>query len=275
MASITISKKSPVSGNLSKDTSDTQSTRLNHEPLLKTAKSLNPTMNGYPKSNETANDFHYNRDTVHTQSLREETLADISGNGQTPIAICGMAIRLPAGLNNLQQLWDFLLAKGDARSKVPKSRYNVSAFYDPTGKPGTVKTEYGYFLDEDISLLDTSFFSMARMEVERLDPQQRLMLEVARECLEDAGETNWRGKKIGCYIGSLGEDWCEMFARETQNHGNYRITGHGDFALSNRVSYEMDLKGPRFVRIDDRHFGSNEFQCDYSNGVLSLACCSS
>ena len=49
------------------------------------------------------------------------------------------------------------------------------------------------------------------------------------------------GKRIGCYMGSLGEDWCEMFARETQNWGPYRYTGFGDFALSNRVSYEMDL----------------------------------
>lgn len=50
--------------------------------------------------------------------------------------------------------------------RVPSSRYNVAAFYDPTGKPGTVVTEYGYFLDEDIGALDTSFFSMPRMEVE-------------------------------------------------------------------------------------------------------------
>lgn len=73
------------------------------------------------------------------------------------------------------------------------------------------------------------------------------MLEVARECFEDAGETAGRGKRTGCYMGSLGEDWCEMFARETQNWGPYRYTGYGDFALFNRVFYEMDLQGPRLV----------------------------
>ncbi|KAL8869580.1 MAG: hypothetical protein Q9174_004171, partial [Haloplaca sp. 1 TL-2023] len=161
-----------------------------------------------------------------------------------PIAICGMAFRLPGGLSTSQQLWDFLNNKRDARGQVPKSRYNVSAFHDPQAKPGSVITDQGYFLDDDIACLDTSFFSMARMEVERLDPQQRLMLEVARECLEDAGVPEWRGKNIGCYMGSLFEDWCEMFARETQNWGRYRVTGYGDFVLSNRVSYEMDLRGP-------------------------------
>lgn len=138
-------------------------------------------------------------------------------HSQTPIAICGMALRLPGALSTAQQYQDFLLAKGDARQRVLDSRYNVSAFHDPSGKPGTVTNENSYFLEEDIGCLDSSFFAMARMEVERLDPQQRLMLEVARECFDDAGVTSWRGKRIGCYMGSLFEDWCEMFARETQN----------------------------------------------------------
>lgn len=184
-------------------------------------------------------------------SINGEVVNVFECHGQPPIAICGMALRLPAGLKTPQQLWEFLLAGGDARGRVPSSRYNVAAFHDPTGKHGTVITEYGYFLNEDIGALDTSFFSMPRMEVERTDPQQRLMLQTARECFEDAGEIAWRGKRIGCFMGSLGEDWCEMFARETQNWGPYRYTGFGDFALSNRVSYEMDLQGPRFVYTCD------------------------
>ncbi|KAH8889179.1 hypothetical protein GQ53DRAFT_870139 [Thozetella sp. PMI_491] len=166
-----------------------------------------------------------------------------------PIAICGMAVRLPGGLHSPQQLWDFLQSKGDARGRVPDSRYNVSSFYSSTSKPGTVNTEYGYFLDEsvDISSLDTSFFSMSRNEVARADPHQRQMLEVVRECMEDAGETSWRGRQIGCYMGSFGEDWVEMFAKETQQYGQYRVFSYGDYNLANRVSYEMDLHGPSMV----------------------------
>jgi acyl transferase domain-containing protein len=87
---------------------------------------------------------------------------------------------------------------------------------------------------------------MPRTEVERIDPQQRLLLEVGRECIDDACVGDWRGKKIGCYIGNNGEDWVDMFAKDTQNWGGYRATGTGDFALSNRLSYEMDLRGPRY-----------------------------
>ena len=191
---------------------------------------------------------------INGPSTNGETIDGSQLHCRPPIAICGMALRLPAGLKTPQHLWDFLLAGCDARGRIPSSRYNVAAFHDPTGKHGTVMTEYGYFLDEDIGALDTSFFSMPRMEVERTDPQQRLMLEVVRECFEDAGETAWRGKRIGCYMGSLGEDWCEMSTRETQSWGGYRYTGYGDFALSNRISYEMDLQGPRFVYI--YNFGS-------------------
>ncbi|KAJ5900212.1 polyketide synthase [Penicillium subrubescens] len=163
-----------------------------------------------------------------------------------PIAICGMSVRLPGGLHSPQQLWDFLVAKGDARGPVPKSRYNASAYYSEASKPGSVNTEYGYFLDESIDLatVDTSFFTMGRSEVERMDPHQRQMLEVARECMEDAGETDWKGRQIGCYMGSFGEDWAEMFAKENQQYGLYRVSGSGDFMLPNRVSYEMDLTGP-------------------------------
>ncbi|GAQ45906.1 polyketide synthase [Aspergillus niger] len=168
---------------------------------------------------------------------------------QVPIAICGMSVRLPGGLHSPQELWDFLISKGDARGPVPKSRYNSGAHYSEKSKPGTIKTEYGYFLDEsvDISAIDTSFFNMGKAEVERADPQQRQMLEVARECLEDAGEANHKERLIGCYMGSFGEDWVEMFAKDNQQYGLYRVSGYGDFMLPNRVSYEMDLKGPSMV----------------------------
>ncbi|KAF5025548.1 hypothetical protein F66182_2356 [Fusarium sp. NRRL 66182] len=163
----------------------------------------------------------------------------------TPMAICGMACRLPAGIHSPQQLWDFLLNKGDARSRIPESRFNIDSFYAPHTKPGATVSRYGYFLDESVDLgaLDTSFFSMTRSEVERLDPQQRLLLEVSRECLDDAGEVGWKGAKIGVYVGNYGQDWYDNFGREAQMFGTQVPVTH-DFMLANRISYEMDLHGP-------------------------------
>lgn len=221
------------------NTDDSSASGFNFEPDTK--KHLNDLLNTNgttsSKKCETTGNSH-----------RPEESNVPKAHSQEPIAICGMSVRLPGGIHSPQQLWDFLIAKGDARGPVPKSRYNASAYYSDseTPKAGSTKTEYGYFLDESIDLasIDTSFFSMAKPDVERMDPHQRQMLEVARECLEDAG-VSWKGRPIGCYMGSFGEDWVEMFAKENQQHGLYRVTGYGDFMLSNRISYELDLTGPR------------------------------
>jgi len=85
---------------------------------------------------------------------------------------------------------------------------------------------------------------MPKLEVERLDPQQRQLLEITRECFDSAGEVEYRGTSIGCFVGNFGEDWCEISTKEQQRHGSYRITAFNDLTLSNRISYMLDLKGP-------------------------------
>ena len=169
---------------------------------------------------------------------------------QEPMAIVGMAMRLPGGVRTANSFWDMLINKRDGRCRVPTDRYNVDAFYSAALKRGTVKNQHGYFLDDvDLRDLDPSFFSMTKSEAGKLDPQHRLLLEVVRECLENAGETNWRGKEIGCYVGVFGEDWQDIHAKDTQDFGSYRITGYGDFLLGNRISYEYDLTGPRYASL--------------------------
>lgn len=165
-----------------------------------------------------------------------------------PIAIIGMGMRLPGRVNGETDFWDLLVNKKNGRCVVPADRYNIDAFYSPAGGHGTVKTKHGYFLEHvDLQHLDASFFSMNTSEVAKLDPQQRLLLEVIWECMENGGQVGWRGKNIGCYVGVFGEDWLDMTAKDIQDLGMYRVTGNGDFAISNRMSYEYDLKGPRYI----------------------------
>ena len=203
---------------------------------------------GLRTNGNSTNGVHMNGDSTNMNGSNGVSASEVHYNGQIPIAICGMACRLPGGLATPDGLWDFLLAKKDGRCRVPETRYNIDSYYSNMKKPGTVSTQYGYFLDEnvDVGALDMSFFTMARSEVERADPQQRLMLEVAREAFEDAGVTDWRGKRIGAYIGNFGEDWLEMLGKESQPWGIHRISGSGDFVVANRLSYEFDLQGPRY-----------------------------
>ncbi|KAF5855558.1 hypothetical protein ETB97_008996 [Aspergillus alliaceus] len=161
-----------------------------------------------------------------------------------PIAVVGMAARLPGGVNCPEELWNFLVEKKHGVCEIPNTRYAIDSFYSDD-KPHTVKTRHGYFLREDPTCFDASFFSITAAEAGRMDPQQRQLLEVVWECLESAGETNWRGRNIGCYVGVYGEDWLDLASKDPQHTDRYHILGTGQFALSNRVSFEYDFQGPR------------------------------
>jgi hypothetical protein len=166
----------------------------------------------------------------------------------TPIAICGMGMRLPGGIRNDTDLYNFLVNKGDARSVIGEDRFNVDAYYSPHGNHGTINTKHGYFInDVDLTKVDLSMFSLTPGEAEQLDPNHRLVLEVVREAFESSGESDWRGKNIGTYVGLFSEDWQELSHKDTQEYNTYRVLGGIDFALPNRIAYEYDLKGPRYV----------------------------
>ncbi|EFQ96831.1 fatty acid synthase S-acetyltransferase [Nannizzia gypsea CBS 118893] len=163
--------------------------------------------------------------------------------GCPPVAIVGMALRVPGGVKSPDELWKFLLEKKNGVCEVPGSRYNIDAFYSEN-KTHTVKTRHGYYLDEDPASFDASFFSITKEEAEQMDPQQRKLMEVFWECLESAGETDWKGKNIGCYVGVYGEDWLDLASKDPQYTSRFHILGTGQFALSNRLSWEYDFRGP-------------------------------
>lgn len=163
---------------------------------------------------------------------------------QVPVAICGMGVRLPGGIRSDAELYDFLVQKKDARGVVPADRYNIDAYYDPRGRPGSISTRHGYYLDEDLSRMDASMFSMTNVEISHMDPAQRLLLEVTREALEGAGEGDFRGKNIGTFIGDFTTDWMDMQHADLMHSAPYQFIGEADFVLSNRLAYEYNLVGP-------------------------------
>lgn len=156
-----------------------------------------------------------------------------------PIAIVGMAMRLPGQVHSVEEFWDMLVSRRDGCCPVPATRYHAESRLGPTKGPVS-----GHFLQEDPACFDAPFFSMSAQEAAQLDPQQRLLLEVVWECLENAGETSWRGAAVGVYVGVFGEDWLELSLKSQQRTNPYQTLATGGFALSNRISYEFDLRGP-------------------------------
>ncbi|WAO96249.1 Carrier domain-containing protein [Fusarium falciforme] len=188
-------------------------------------------------------------DHVPLNGHNHDIQPSLNGNptNTRPIAICGMALRLPGGIKNPEAFWDVLINGKDLQAPVPPTRWNAAGFTNKLGSRSSIAAQKGYFLSDDLSTLDTSFFTMSKRELERCDPQQRKLLEITREVLESAGETEFRGKPIGCYVGTFGEDWLQMSGKEDQHIGGYPLAAYGDLILANRISFEYDLKGPSMV----------------------------
>ncbi|KAI0198971.1 polyketide synthase [Astrocystis sublimbata] len=139
---------------------------------------------------------------------------------QEPVAIIGFACRLPGGNTNPTKLWSFLENGGVASNKVPKSRFNIDGHWDGSHKPRTMRPLGGMFLDGiDPADFDASFFQISKVEAISMDPNQRQMLEVVFEGLENSGVTleSLDGGPVGCFVGSFASDYADMQTRDPED----------------------------------------------------------
>ncbi|HBL10886.1 MAG TPA: short-chain dehydrogenase [Cyanobacteria bacterium UBA11162] len=181
-----------------------------------------------------------------------------------PIAIIGIGCRLP-GAKDPESFWQLLRNGVDAITEVPKDRWDIDAFYDPEpGKPGKMSSRWGGFL-ERVDQFDPSFFGISPREVERMDPQQRLVLEVAWEALENAGlpADQISGTQTGVFIGIGNYDYCRLLAKDISLANAYDGTGNTLSITANRLSYILNLRGPSAVI---------ETACSSSLVALHFAC---
>ncbi len=193
-----------------------------------------------------------------------------------PIAIIGIGCRFP-GAKNPEAFWQLLHQGGDAISEVPADRWNADQFYDPEpGKPGKMSTRWGGFLDQ-VDGFDAAFFGISPREVERMDPQQRLVLEVAWEAIENAGiaPDALSGSQSAVFIGIGNYDYCRLLAKDVSRVNAYDGTGNTLSIAANRLSYTLNLRGPSVVvetacssSLVAVHFACRSLQSGESNLCL-------
>ena len=124
---------------------------------------------------------------------------------QEAIAVVGLSCRLPGTSDNPNALWDFLERGGIAQNTPPDTRFNFNCHYDGSTKPKTMRSPGGMFLENvDLRDIDAQFFGLSRTEAIAMDPQQRQLLEVVYEGLENAGISleALSGQSFGCFVGS-------------------------------------------------------------------------
>ncbi|MFJ1749253.1 type I polyketide synthase, partial [Streptomyces sp. NPDC088116] len=158
-----------------------------------------------------------------------------------PIAVVGVSCRLPHAADPAA-FWTLLRDGVDAISTTPATRWDAA---DGPG-PDADGTAFGGYL-EGIDQFDASFFGISPREAAAIDPQQRLMLELSWEALEDAGivPDQVRGAGVGMFAGANKDDYAALLHRR----GLDAITAHSNTGvqrgmIANRVSYTLGLSGP-------------------------------
>lgn len=177
---------------------------------------------------------------------------------QEPIAVVGLACRLPDTCHNPNDLWKFLMDGDIAKSTPPASRFSLEGHYDASGRNKTMASPGGMFLqDIDPSDVDAQFFKLTPSEAIALDPQQRQLLEVVYEGLENAGIPLERldSQRVGCFVGSFACDFGDMQARDPEDRAPASAVGVGRAMLSNRISHFLNIRGPSMT-IDTACSGS-------------------
>ncbi|KAK8081384.1 hypothetical protein PG996_000165 [Apiospora saccharicola] len=184
---------------------------------------------------------------------------------QTPIAVIGMSCRLPGHIMTPKSFWDFMIASRVASNEPPESRFSLAGHYDGSHKPYTMKTPGAMFMDVDPSDFDAGFFGVNHMDASSMDPQQRQLMEVAYECLENAGIPleKLSGARVGCLVGANTVDYYDMTCRDPEDRTESPTMGSNRALLSNRISHFLDVQGPSI---------SLDTACSSTLIALDMAC---
>ncbi len=184
-----------------------------------------------------------------------------------PIAIIGIGCRFPGEVYDAASFWELLKHGREALLGVPPDRWNIDEFYDPDpSKPGKMVSRVGGFLT-GVDLFDADFFGIAPREAGVMDPQQRLVLEVVWEALENAGiaPRSLTGSRVGMYLGIASGDYAQMQlqAGDASMLDVHFASGNAHSIASGRLSYLLGLKGPSL---------SVDTACSSSLVAVHLAC---
>jgi acyl transferase domain-containing protein/acyl carrier protein len=166
-----------------------------------------------------------------------------------PIAIVGMACRLPGGVRSPEELWRVVAEGADVLSGFPTDRGWDPDLYDPDpDRVGKVYLPRSGFL-HDAADFDAGFFGISPHEALAMDPQQRIMLEMVWEAFERAGidPLSLRGSRTGVFAGVTSQDYGVRWmtgARGIEQFEGHLVLGSTLAVISGRVSYQLGLEGP-------------------------------
>ena len=185
-----------------------------------------------------------------------------SNPAQDDIAVIGLSGRYP-GAKNVDEFWSNLTGGVDSVSEIPLSRWDYRQHYSPErGPKDKVYSKWGGFID-DIDQFDSQYFNISPREAELLDPQERLFLQTAWECVSDASYSRRALSKaaVGVYVGVMWGQYQFVETTAKQYQSGFPMSLHS--SVANRVSFYFNLNGPS-VALDT--------MCSSSLTALHMAC---
>jgi hybrid polyketide synthase/nonribosomal peptide synthetase ACE1 len=162
-----------------------------------------------------------------------------------PIAIVGSGCRFPGEASSPSKLWELLKEPRDVLKEI--DRFSVDGFYHKDGHHhGTSNVRHSYQLSEDTREFDAQFFNIPASEADSIDPQQRFLLEIIYESIENAGLSieSLSGSSTAVYVGVMCNDYAHITYADLESVPKYAATGSALSILSNRVSYFFNWTGP-------------------------------
>lgn len=156
---------------------------------------------------------------------------------QQDVVITGISCRLPES-DNMTEYRDNLMNGVDMVTDD-----------DRRWKPGMLGLPKRSGKLKDLSKFDAAFFGVHPKQANSMDPQLRMLLEVAYEAIVDAGVNpeGVRGTKTGVFIGASASESHEAWASDPDKTVGYSMTGCTRSMFSNRLSFFFDFKGPSYT----------------------------
>ncbi|KAL2257749.1 hypothetical protein VTK26DRAFT_9223 [Humicola hyalothermophila] len=195
--------------------------------------------------------FHQARlNVTKVEAHRVVKEAKLSAYQPSPdaIAIVGASCRLP-GASNLEELWDLMAKATSTHEPIRPDRVPIRASFRAAQDQSFARKDFfGNFVD-DVESFDHQFFKMSPKEVISMDPQQRVLLELAYEAMDSSGylrhHERQRFDNVGCFIGASFTEYLENTTAHPPSA--YAATGTIRAFLCGKISYYFGWSGPSEV----------------------------
>lgn len=171
--------------------------------------------------------------------IKTERSSQEFATNENDIAVVGMACKV-AGADDIDEFWDILCEGRSQHTEVPKSRLGFKTAFRDTDES---RKWYGNFLKFH-DAFDHRFFKKTPREAASMDPQQRILLEIAYQAVSQSGyfHTNPHSANVGCFIGTCAVDYEYNVGCHAPNA--FSSTGNLRGFIAGKVSHHFGWTGP-------------------------------